>query len=145
MILRVKGAPPARGKNHNARHPMVIHRRKKQWEELAAWAWKARQPKEPLDHSRHPHTITVALPLNRARQADPHNFTSFEVAWLVDGLVKVGAFEDDTAAYLHVADPKLFQVKRGDQLPIFVWVDEPAPERVTVARPGQGTVEYELL
>lgn len=52
-------------------------------------------------------TVQVRLPFPVQRRRDPHNYTSTCVKWIVDGLVKAGAWPDDTPEYVTVLDPKL--------------------------------------
>lgn len=131
MILLLRSPMLLLGKNRNPRQHYALHRHKKAWGEMAAWAWKEqRRHLEPLDPARRPHTVTMALPMQRPRRADPHNYTSYEVAWIIDGLKSVGVFEDDTAEHVTVADPILYQRTDRPISPLVVAIDEPVPARL---------------
>lgn len=94
-----------RGKNRAPRHHMALARLKRQWGDAAVWGWRiAGRPKLVTDP---PYTVRVGLPLSRPTLADPHNYTSYEVAWIIDGLVKAKVIPDDTAEFITVLDPEL--------------------------------------
>lgn len=96
---------PVRGKNRAPRHHMALHRLKKTWEEAVQWGWLAAG--RPLPAGPPPHQVVVGLPMKNHKQADPHNYTSFEVAWIIDGLVLVGCWPSDLPAYVQVFEPEL--------------------------------------
>lgn len=94
-----------RGKNRAPRHHMALARLKRQWGDAAVWGWRvAGRPRLATDP---PYTVRVGLPLSRPTLADPHNYTSYEVAWIIDGLVTCGLLPGDTGQDITVLDPDL--------------------------------------
>ena len=105
------------GKNRAPRHHYAAAKLKRDWENAAGWAIRRRTHKPTWTQTDTPPRICVEvrLYLKNARQADPHNYTSYEVAWLIDGLVKHGILHNDRATDIHVHDPQLIPPDTNDQ------------------------------
>jgi len=110
---------PPKGKNRAPQHRMALYTLRSDWQTTAMlgytqamrktlkdkpdFAWLTQLPGLALP----PCNIQVTLQLRNFKLADPHNYTSYEIAWIVDGIVKAGAWEDDRPANLTVHDSKL--------------------------------------
>lgn len=128
--MRIYVRPPERprGKNQHSPNHMARARSKRAWEEAAIWGYRRIRHSTPgLKESDRPHDVRVALPMSQPQRADPHNFTSYEVAYIIDGLVKVGLFPNDTAEIIKVHDPVLF--KGFPERDAIVAIDEPLPTK----------------
>lgn len=85
-------------------HWAARKRRLDPWGEAVQWAWM--QCKQKRTVKRKPCRITVELPFERAARRDPHNYVA-TVKRIVDALVEVGVWEDDTPDWVAVDEPRL--------------------------------------
>jgi hypothetical protein len=83
------------------------------------WAFKMAGKHGGLDLPLPPSFVTVSIPFLTNHRRDPHNYVGTVVKAIVDGLVAMGAWKDDTAEYVTVKEPVLY---KGDT--VTVWIEE---------------------
>lgn len=71
-----------------------------------------------------PSVVQVMLPVPDRRRRDPHNYCGTVLKAVIDGLVKAGAWPDDTPDYVGHREPVL--VHKGRHV-VITW--SPMPER----------------
>ena len=100
------------------RKNMRLH---EEWARGVGWEWK-RLPQDVRGRWRAvPAVVWVTLTFREKRRRDPHNYVGTVVKALVDGLVRVGVWPDDTPEWVTVAEPVL---RIGDP-----WVEIQLEER----------------
>lgn len=141
LLIPPVDARGALGANHwQGAHHMKIA--------MAAGAWKhhARLTARssiaehgPLD-GQPPYRVRVDIPLVNHRTADGHNYSSYEVKWIVDGLIQAGIIPGDTRDVLELVDPT-FRKRQRVTDPVTVTVSwwEPCPKCETYVDSGSET------
>lgn len=81
-------------------HWAALRRRLAPWRTLTGAAWRAAGSPRPG-----PCEVRVTLPFARAARRDPHNYVAPLVKALIDELVKVGCWPDDTPEFVTVVEP----------------------------------------
>lgn len=107
MIWLELGPPPAPPLSLNAERRMHWAKRQREltpWKQLAFVM--ARQARLAARLNGAACLVVVELPFATVRRRDPHNFAP-TIKAIVDGLVLAGAWPDDTAEWVEVADPIL--------------------------------------
>lgn len=114
MITIPIAGPRPRGANHwQGAHWTRIHRARTDWHQATQVAWaRTGRPRPPAD-APNPKHIRATLPLTRWRSADPHNYTSYELKWIIDALVRCQVLDGDTADLVVVHDPTLTPLTRA--------------------------------
>lgn len=79
----------------------------KEWENYVGWLWLALPSTMRRAHMGAPATVRVSLTFPMNRKRDPHNYVGTVVKAIVDGLVRVGVWPDDTPEWVSVAEPVL--------------------------------------
>lgn len=101
-------------------HWATVRMFKNQWKEAAGWAWRTASNAgikakygvalpafvDGLEYVGVT-TVTVEIPFPTKRRRDPHNYTGTVVKSIIDGLVAVGVWPDDTPEWVKVAEPVL--------------------------------------
>jgi hypothetical protein len=115
--LEFSFAPPAEIESINRRHNVVskagIRDRN---DTVQAWRWAGKvyylKARGSRPRALPPCIVQVVIPVKSvAQRRDPHNYTPTVVKPLVDGIKDGGAWPDDTAEWVTVADP-IFEVAR---------------------------------
>ena len=123
MRVRVIGFKPlaevwSENRAGSWRKNMRLH---EEWARGVGWEWK-RLPGEIREYwTSKPARVQVILTFREKRRRDPHNYVGTVVKALVDGLVRVGVWPDDTPEWVTVAEPV---IRVGDP-----WVEIQLEER----------------
>lgn len=113
-MVTLEFRPPGRPVSMNdiqSKHWSVRRRVLEPWRD-AAWASAKMARAELLPESNgffRPSRVRVWLPFANNRRRDPHNYTSTVVKAIIDGLVLAKVWPDDTAEWVEVMDPTLYQ------------------------------------
>lgn len=133
--MRTLEIPPvdghgARGANHwQGRAPLAIARQARQWKHHTRLAARSSIAAQGQLDGRPPYVLRASIPLVNWQTADGHNYSSYEVKWIVDGLIDAGLIPGDTSAELTLHDPA-FRKKQRPTDPVVVVVSwyEACPE-----------------
>jgi Holliday junction resolvase RusA-like endonuclease len=77
--------------------------------------WCAREKRK---RALEPALVRVHIPFTQNRRRDPHNYCGTVVKAIIDGLVKAGAWEDDTPEYVEHLSPVLY---KGDEVKVEIY------------------------
>lgn len=102
VILEYRAPQPWSTNDDRRIHWAVRKRRVDEWHQVTRWHYRAARETAPT-----PAIVTVEIPFAQKRRRDPHNYVGTVVKAIVDALVSEGAWPDDTAEFVTVAEPKL--------------------------------------
>lgn len=85
----------------------------------ATWTHALTTGRSPSERSRPPCQVLVSFPVTTTRGRDAHNWMP-TVKAIIDGLVLVDVWPDDTGEWVTVLDPEFHLVERGDPLLVHV-------------------------
>jgi Holliday junction resolvase RusA-like endonuclease len=107
----------------------AVDQRLRPWKDAVTWVAKGRRKWAHQVIAEHglPLVIRVTIPFPVERRRDPHNYTSTVVKAVVDGLVAARWVNDDTAAWIEVAD-SLLVVGGNPKVEILLDAQGGAPE-----------------
>ncbi len=106
--------------------PHTRHRLIQNWKETTGWAWKASGIRKTFcvggQHNLcchlSPKIVHVKIPVKDSRRRDPHNYCGTVVKAVIDGLVNVGVWPDDTPEYVGHREPELY---KGELVVVELW------------------------
>jgi hypothetical protein len=106
LCFEVPGTPEPWSTNRAGswRRNMRLH---EGWALAAGWGWRALPAGVRGLWKGRPARVTVAIPFGRHRRRDPHNYVGTVVKAVVDGLVRVRVWPDDTPEWVEVVEPTL--------------------------------------
>jgi len=105
LTFPVPGEPPSVNKSPRSRGAAIGWSKKRQeWRDTCA-AYAAEHP--VISRGLPPSMVQVTIPFSTNRRRDPHNYTGTVVKWIIDGLVKAGAWPDDNEDWVSVVDSRL--------------------------------------
>jgi len=108
ILLTFKAPSRPLSENESRRlHWASRKRRLQDWGTLTQVAWRHADHNEKQSIQGQKVQIRVTLPFPRKARRDPHNYVGTNVKCIIDALVRAGAFEDDTADFVEVLEPRL--------------------------------------
>ncbi len=117
MVLTFTFPPPTEPWSINqehAKHWSWRYKRIAAWKEMVGWkAVETRLNRQNLPQA----TVHVEIPFRVNRRRDPHNYVGTVVKAVIDGLVEVGVWPDDTPEFVAVAEPTLVV---GDEVKVTI-------------------------
>ncbi len=94
-------------------HHMVRAERIKEWKTATQLTFISHINRNKMKRAQYPSLVWVTIPFTTARRRDPHNYCGTVVKAIIDGLVKGGAWEDDTVKYVRHVEPTLVKDTEG--------------------------------
>lgn len=96
-------------------HPMARHKLVSAWKEAAGWGWKIADIRKcycvggnhNLCSHLDPRIVHVTIPFTQNRKRDPHNYCGTVVKAIIDGLVEMKVWPDDSPEYIGHREPEL--------------------------------------
>jgi Holliday junction resolvase RusA-like endonuclease len=75
-----------------------------------------------------PSIVQITIPFRDRRRRDPHNYCGTVLKAVIDGLVKAGAWPDDTPEYIGHREPRIVVDKQQQLVTVQWWPMEPTTE-----------------
>ncbi len=94
-------------------NPYVRAERIRAWKEAAALGWTSHCASNNHGRSLNPALVRVGIPFSVKRRRDPHNYCGTVVKAVIDGMVRAGAWKDDTPEFVEHLSPSLHVDSRG--------------------------------
>lgn len=88
------------------------------WKDRAFWAYRSSYAEKP---NWEPSIIMVTIPFTQRRRRDPHNYCGTVLKAIIDGLVRAGAWPDDTPEYIGHREPRLYKAAAQNQIVTVEW------------------------
>lgn len=89
-------------------HHMKRHKLVKSWKDAATERWVVEYGKKPVVGFA---IVQIEIPFSVKRRRDPHNYCGTVLKSVIDGLVRAGAFPDDTPEFVGHREPVLTENK----------------------------------
>lgn len=100
--------------------PRLRHARIKSWKEAAYLGWVSYCAANNHPTALNPALIRVVIPFGQQRRRDPHNYCGSVVKAVIDGMVRAGAWGDDTPNFVEHLSPALRVTKDDVRVQIYV-------------------------
>lgn len=121
MILEFEfPAPTAPWSTNQDRNlnPYVRAERISEWKRSARLLFRQEVTRRRLALPLEPAIVQIRIPFKQVRRRDPHNYCGTVLKAIIDGLVKGGAWQDDTPEWVGHREPILY---KGDMVDVVLW------------------------
>lgn len=114
--MEITFAAPAKPWSTNEDRTMHFAKRAEriaEWKDAAMLHFISHCNKNKLTKAQRPSLVWITIPFKQKRRRDPHNYCGTVVKAIIDGLVRGGAWDDDTVEYVRHVEPTLTVDPKG--------------------------------